>query len=206
MLGETSQRKVASSSPYSTLRARRNSARSTLHHGPLMLTSFAIAGVVIWAPLGLALGFVRQTVIAVGIGALYALVYGVAEFLWLPLRAPTTRWQVPSSWVMSRIWYRQISVWAFTLGPGLMTVNPYASMWVVVFLLASVANPFVGLLGGAAFGVAHGFFRATGVLVNVSRPMDMLDLMARNLRWRAADGVALSAIGGVLLFQLVHGL
>jgi hypothetical protein len=170
-----------------------------------MIAIFAIAGAVFWGAVGASLGLASHwvQVIALGLGAVYALAYGAAEFLLLPIRPPTSRWQVPAPWVVRGPSFRPVMIWAATLGPGVTTVNPYASLWIVPIVLLEMPDWRTGLVVGAAFGVAHGVFRAVGIILN-TRGVDLLVLTARNLRWRALDGLALTVIGGSLLYGFVH--
>jgi hypothetical protein len=98
-------------------------------------------------------------------------------------------------------------VWGATLGPGLMTRNPYAGIWLMPLLIAVTAGPLAGALTGATVGAAHGLGRAfatiEAVRVRSRGPRMPTEFVLHQLRWRLADGLALSFIAGVLLVYAV---
>jgi hypothetical protein len=103
-----------------------------------------------------------------GVVGSYALCFGVAQTLQTRLRAPSSAWQVPQEWVRYRPRRQQIAVWGLTLGPGLITRNPYASMWLLPGFLALTGSVQAGLVAGALIGASHGAARALGVILNVA--------------------------------------
>ncbi len=86
----------------------------------------------------------------------YAVTYGLAETMRLPLRAPESRWQVPSTWVAGRTSQKRAVVWGVMLGPGVLTRNPYAGMWLVPLLLAVIASPALGAIAGGLVAMPGG--------------------------------------------------
>ena len=83
----------------------------------------------------------------------------------LPLRSFDSKWQVPSSWVKGSVIKRSL-LWGTILGPGLITRNPYAGIWLLPLLIVLARNPLVMVLVGIGIGAAHGIARALGVLRN----------------------------------------
>jgi len=131
----------------------------------------------------------------------YALVFGIAETFGLPLRAPSFAWQVPAQWIKERSPMAQTAMWGALLGPGLVTRNPYAGMWLLPLLTVLNHNLLTALVIGMIVGVAHGGARALGVLSN-RRQMDMnyshLMILGAQLRWKYRDGLALLLVAGAL--------
>lgn len=131
----------------------------------------------------------------------YALWFGLFETLGLPMRSPGLAWQVPSSWVDGRPVILQALVWGTILGPGLLTRNPYAGMWLLLPLVAFSHDPYVAVAFGGAVGAAHGGARVFGVLRN-RRYMETSDghlkILGSQLQWRYIDGVALLLAAGAL--------
>ncbi|HEX6683439.1 MAG TPA: hypothetical protein VF062_11615 [Candidatus Limnocylindrales bacterium] len=151
-----------------------------------------IAAVVIPLPNGI------PTILAVG----YALAHGIAETLGLPLRAPGLGWEVPAAWLKGRGRAKRILIWGATLGPGLVTRNPYAGMWFVPLLLATTtADPFPAAAAGAFIGLAHGTARAAGIIANRRGEDCQLPwrMTITRIRFRLADGLCLLFAAGVVI-------
>lgn len=131
--------------------------------------AFALPGAAAWALIGAGLGALSLPFGIVAAAAwCYALCFGVAQTLQVRLRAPSSSWQVPQEWVRYRSPRQQIVVWGVTLGPGVITRNPYASMWLLPAFLSLVDSVPAGLLAGAVIGACHGAARALGVILNVA--------------------------------------
>jgi hypothetical protein len=143
----------------------------------------------------------------------YALWFGVRETLGQHWRLLGLIWQVPSSWIKGRSAVARALIWGTTLGPGLVTKNPYAGMWLLPLLVALVApahNLLTGVAVGMAVGAAHGGARAIGVLRN--RQCIATDVSAHQKilqaqeHWQYLDGLALllaaGALGAYALFLL----
>ena len=148
-----------------------------------------------------------------GLALVYALWFGVRETLGLHHRLLGLIWQVPASWVKGRSAAAGAFIWGVTLGPGLVTKNPYAGMWLLPLLVALNAlnhNFLLTVVLGIAVGAAHGGARAIGVLRNrkciagdISAHMKILQAQEH---WQYIDGMALllaaGALGAYALFLL----
>jgi hypothetical protein len=136
----------------------------------------------------------------------YALAYGVVESQGLLVGPPSLGWQVPAAWVRRELGLGvQTLVWGFSLGPGILTRNAYASIWLVPVVLALTGSGTTALAVGALAGTAHGVGRATGVLRNmqVRGPTSHVAVLGSYATWRAFDGVALFASAGILAGGLI---
>jgi len=78
------------------------------------------------------------------------------QTLMLPISVPTVRWQVPSGWMNRRTSAAQVVIWGASLGPGLITRNPYASMWLLPLLLPLIGDWHLGVTVGIIAGGSHG--------------------------------------------------
>jgi hypothetical protein len=171
-----------------------------------MVVAYTAPAVVVWGALGAALGSLQAPRESLLWGAaLYCLVFGLSEATGLAsLRAPTLTWQVPATWVGSPSETRRVVAWGVLLGPGLVTRNPYAGMWVVPLCIALARAPMLGLVTGLLVGVAHGTLRAGGVIYNVTRlDANVHRALFAYFSWRLIDGFALVALGTFLLAGLV---
>jgi hypothetical protein len=136
----------------------------------------------------------------------YALAYGVIESQSLLVSPPSLSWQVPATWVRRELGLGvQTVVWGFSLGPGILTRNAYASIWLVPAMLAFTGSGRAALAVGALAGTAHGVGRATGVLRNmtVRGPTSHVAVLGNYAAWRSLDGVALFASAGILAGGLI---
>jgi hypothetical protein len=124
----------------------------------------------------------------------------------LPIRAPTLRWQVPSQWFGGRSPIAQMIIWGTSLGPGIVTRNPYAGMWLVPFMLASVGGAEVGAAVGAIAGASHGLARAAGVLRNsrLGGSRAHFEIMTSQVSLRVFDGMGLLFAAGLLSSRLLQ--
>lgn len=138
----------------------------------------------------------------------YALWFGSREALGVPARVPGLAWQVPPKWIDGRPWPFQALVWGVTLGPGLVTRNPYAGMWLLPLLLAFQHTFWSALLLGLFVGAIHGSARFLGVLRN-RRELDAnleyehLRILGTQLRWQHIDGLLLLLSAGALVVYLL---
>lgn len=168
----------------------------------MLIAPFAAAAAAAWAVIGFALGesAIPRTALVV-LTAGFVTVYGLAESLRVPLRTPSARWQVPSGWVVRRRPLVQATIWGIALGPGIVTRNPYASIWLLPLAIAFAPSAEVGAILGAVVGTGHGVARAVGVLANLRarEPEGPLILMGQQLRWRFVDGLLLLATGGAIV-------
>ena len=166
-----------------------------------MVSLFAIAGAFSWALLGTAVAATDLAGAFVLAGACLGAAYALAVLLGVELPTPALNWQVPSSWLRGRPAPARALVWAGTLGPGLLTRNPYASMLLVPVLLGAAGSVPLGLAFGAAAGAAHGASRALGVLLvqhDLTKWSSHMFLLAY-FRWKVVDRLFLSFAGGSLL-------
>jgi hypothetical protein len=158
--------------------------------------------VLVWAVFG-AVFLLLQNLLTfiVFITLFYALWYGIVETWNLPFRPPSTTWQVPSQWVKNNSFFKRSLVWGITLGPGLMTRNPYAGMWLLIWLVALGQNIFVGML----VGLVHGTARALGILQNLKQIKKTAHnkILATQSQWRVLDGAVLLIIAGLLIGYLL---
>lgn len=134
----------------------------------------------------------------------YALGFGVCEALGFPFRTLDLKWQVPAQWLQGRSARAQTLIWGIFLGPGIVTRNPYAGMWLLPLLITLHHNRFVAVSVGVAIGVAHGGARALGVLNNRKNLGTSCthSVVLKQWRWRLADGLALLlAAGGLTAYS-----
>jgi hypothetical protein len=165
-----------------------------------LAVAHALPALVVWGALGAGLGTLGPSRAVQAVTVAYAILYGVAETLRLPLRPPSLRWQVPSTWVRERTSRARIVIWGAILGPGVVTRNPYAGMWLVPLALALVGDVRAGLACGLVAGAAHGAARAYGLRSNIRSDRGRTDfaLVADQLRWRLVDGLALLFAAGII--------
>jgi hypothetical protein len=138
----------------------------------------------------------------------YALVYGMIESQRLAIAAPSLPFQVPASWVRREQGLTvQLLIWGVALGPGILTRNAYASMWLIPPVLALADSPAVGLVAGALAGAVHGVGRSTGVLRNMSfrGPEAHLAVLGQYAKFRSFDSVVLFLAAGIFASELVFG-
>jgi len=132
------------------------------------VAAYAVPAVAVWGAIGLALGCLPLSRVALVALAGYGLIYGAAEITGRPiLRAPGTGWQVPQAMLLGARPARRVLVWGALLGPGLATRNPYAGFGALPLAVAAVRGPLAGLAAGAAVGAAHGTARAAALLRDV---------------------------------------
>lgn len=170
----------------------------------LYVAAYMLPAAFIWAVLGAVLRLLNGIPLVLPtLAALYALRFGILETLGIGFRPLGLAWQVPSSWIKGHSVLRQTLTWGTTLGPGLVTKNPYAGMWLLPFLVALNSSPLMAIAVGLNVGAAHGLTRALGVLRN-RRCIDMdenayLSILAAESRWQYADGLALLLAAGALV-------
>ncbi len=163
-----------------------------------MTLAYALPGAAVWAVLGATLGVLTGDVWVILALTVYALVYGLSEVSRFGLPAPSTRWQVPSTWVRGRSRTGRIAIWGAVVGPGIMTPNPYASIWVIPALMTFATGWAAGAAMGALVGLTHGATRALGTIhaARAEGPAETLALKAilRQMRWGLVDGILLLVI------------
>lgn len=168
------------------------------------IISYTVPAAMVWGLLGLAVSQFRELMPAVLTGAvIYGIIFGLSEIAALPVRVPSLPWQVPSHWVRGRSDFTGEIIWGIWLGPGLVTRNPYAGMWLLPILLVLGNYSLLDtIVVGSLVGVAHGCGRALGVRDNcrqLGKKAALLDLMAAQWRWRLIDGMLLSTVVGAIV-------
>lgn len=153
----------------------------------------------IWGSLGaLSLIFHNLLTFIIFIIIFYALWYGTVEVWGLPFQPPSSTWQVPANWLLGSSFMKRSMVWGVTLGPGLITRNPYAGMWLLLWLVIFSQDIFLGSL----VGLTHGMARAFGILKNlnyITAKFDHTGILVTQGQWRMLDGVLLLTIAGFLI-------
>jgi len=137
---------------------------------------------------------------------IYALSFGLIETLGLPLQSPSLAWQVPAHWLEKRSPAEQAILWGALLGPGLVTRNPYAGIW-LLFLLPALNHGLLTIaLVGIGIGMAHGTARALGILWNrkqVNRMCTYASIIGAQLRWKYINGIALLIGAGMFMTSVL---
>ena len=174
-----------------------------------LLAAYAAPAAAAWALLGLLANVapIRPAALALTVG--YGIYYGLIETLGRTgLPPPGRSWQVPARWVDNVPRWRRILIWGSLLGPGFATRNPYAGFGLLLLIVCSVGSVRLGVALAATLGLLHSLARAAALLRDVHQPpgTDYLDLLARSMRWRALDGLALLTIAGAATTIIVfHG-
>jgi hypothetical protein len=137
--------------------------------------------------------------LAVALGGV-ALVYALHEVGLIDLPIPGRDWQVPATWVR-RDFYRSALIFGGTVGFGVFTRIPYASLPILLAWLFVSGNVLYGVAAGAVYGAA----RALSIYSSASCA-DTEELVSLNQRLLALKpavhqltGVALSAFAAYLL-------
>lgn len=135
----------------------------------------------------------------------YAAVFGTCEVLGIPFRQLGLAWQVPNQWLHGRSSIMQTLIWGVCLGPGFITRNPYAGIWVLPLLLILTPNWMTAMMLGIAVGFAHGCGRAIGVLKNQCKLEETCSpmMIVKQMRWKFLDGCALLIIAGGLTVYIL---
>jgi len=164
--------------------------------------AYALPAAILWGMLG---GLCRllgvNTLFVMLFSLIYAVGFGLLETFGVPVRVPSSTWQVPGHWVRGQSPQIQTLIWGTLLGPGILTRNPYASIWLLLPLLALSQNFMIAIGIGLAVGTAHGIGRALGILYNrkcISNSNAHLLIMGRYWLWQCIDGLALLVIAGAL--------
>lgn len=170
------------------------------------LLAFAGSAAPIWAAIGFGLATLVATWPALVALSIYSLWYGFGETQFLPRRLPGSRWAVPSSFIVRRGNTGRTLLWGVFLGPGLITRNPYASMWALPLMLAAIESDKFAAAVGLAVGAGHGLARFATIL----RPhnCDIIQapqsLMNKRLQRQRLDGLILLFVGGLALGLLTR--
>ncbi len=174
----------------------------------LYIAAYAIPAAIVWGIFALAFRLLAGSPLLLPFLALaYALWFGLNELVEFSRIRLSLAWQVPSHWVKGRSALVQTLIWGTSLGPGLITRNPYAGIWLLPFLIALDRDPAMTFIVGLAVGAVHGGARAIGVLRNRSCMRSDVDaylkIMGAQQRWQYLDGLALLLAAGVLAAYVV---
>ncbi len=137
--------------------------------------------------------------LAIGLGAL-ALAYAIHELGLIRLPVPGREWQVPAHWVRNSF-YRSASVFGGTVGLGIVTRVPFASLPILFAWLFVSGNVMYGVLAGLVYGAA----RALSIYStsNIEGPEQLVELNERLMSFAPSmhqvTGFALAAFAVYLL-------
>ncbi len=140
-----------------------------------------------------------MTLLAIGLGAL-ALAYALHELGLVRLPVPGREWQVPAHWVRNSF-YRSAAVFGGTVGLGIFTRVPFASLPILLAWLFVSGNVMYGALAGLVYGGA----RALSIYStsNIEGPEQLVELNERLMRFaptlHQATGLALATFAVYLL-------
>ena len=179
---------------------RRWLERATLYALSMTATGAATGACFALAGAGLSALWPGVTLpLALSVGGI-ALVYALHELRFVRLPVPGRDWQVPSSWVRAGF-YRSAVIFGGTVGFGVFTRVPYASLPVLLAWLFVSGNPLHGLLAGLVYGAT----RALSIFGGAScrEPTDVIRLNQRLMRLAPLQhqvaGAALAAFAAYLL-------
>jgi hypothetical protein len=137
--------------------------------------------------------------LAIALGAI-ALAYAAHELGLLRLPVPGRDWQVPVEWVQEGF-YRSAAIFGGTVGFGVFTRVPYATLPIFLAWLFVSGNLIIGLAGGLVYGA----LRAASIYSSAStkEPEDVIGLNERLMSFapfqHALSGVALAAFAAYML-------
>ncbi len=137
--------------------------------------------------------------LAIGLGAI-ALAYAIHELGLIRLPVPGRDWQVPAHWVRNRF-YRSAAVFGGTVGLGIFTRVPFASLPVLFAWIFVSGNIWYGL----AAGLTYGAVRAVSIYssTNVEGTEQLVELNERLMgiapSFHQVTGLALAAFAVYLL-------
>ena len=137
--------------------------------------------------------------LAAAVGAI-AFLYALHELGFLRLPVPGREWQVPAEWVRQGF-YRSAAIFGGTVGFGVFTRVPYATLPILLAWLFVSGN----LLYGAVAGLVYGGTRALSIYSSAST-RDASDLVDLNQRLMGlipvqhqVAGLALAAFAAYLV-------
>lgn len=183
-----------------------SSGRGYRIQGLLYTISYALPASLIWGLVGAAIQPLSGASLIVALATFcYALGFGICEVLKIPFRPPSSFWQVPHGWLRGRSTIAQTLIWGVCLGPGLITRNPYAGIWILPLLLALIPNHIAAISIGVAIGMAHGCSRALSILrLRKTVGVDCTPTLVLQLwRWQTIDGIILLFIAGGLIIDII---
>ena len=168
---------------------------------------YAIPAAIAWAAVGAVLNALPLSTAALVLIVAYSIAFGLPEALGRTQATPLgIRWQVPAAWIRLRSFWQRAAVWGSILGPGFITINPYAGFWLLVLAVASAGDLMLGVVLAAAVGVIHGTARALALLRDVahSDTADYSQAVLRSTYWRVHDGNLSLMISGVALVSCIY--
>ena len=137
--------------------------------------------------------------LAIGLGAI-ALAYATHEVGLIRLPVPGRDWQVPAHWVRNTF-YRSAALFGGTVGLGIFTRVPFASLPILLAWLFVSGNITYGVLAGLVYGAA----RAISIysVSNIEGPDQLVELNERLMGFAPSlhhvTGLALAAFAVYLL-------
>ena len=137
--------------------------------------------------------------LAIALGCI-AFAYALHELDLFRLPVPGRDWQVPVTWVQ-RGFYRSAAIFGGTVGFGVFTRVPYASLPVLLAWLFVSGNVLYGVLAGVVYGAS----RAVSIYSSAAcrEPAEMVALNERLMRLAPSlhqtTGVALAAFAAYLV-------
>lgn len=163
------------------------------------IISYILPAAIVWGFVGQFFLWLNNLLpLIILIATVYTLYYGIVEVWELRFQPPGLHWQVPAEWINEGAFLKRSLIWGSLLGPGFVTLNPYAGMWALIWLVASSQNIIVALL----VGVMHSTARVIGILYNVeifkSGYIPIAPFLLQG-KWKLVDGLVLLFISGILL-------
>jgi hypothetical protein len=140
-----------------------------------------------------------QPPLAAALGII-ALAYALHELGWLRLPVPGRDWQVPASWVR-RGFYRSAAIFGGTVGLGVFTRIPYASLPILLGWLFVSGNVLLGLAAGIVYGALRALSIYSGASSQETEQLVKLNqrLIALTPVVHQVTGLALAAFAAYLL-------
>lgn len=166
-----------------------------------MTLAGGVSGVLFAAAGGALSAFWDDAVVplAIALGVI-SLIYAIREVGLVEIPVPGRDWQVPADWVRDGF-YRSAVVFGSTVGFGVFTRVPYASLPIMFAWLFVSGN----VVYGAIVGLVYGATRALSIYssYSVGGPEQLVALNQRIMRYAPAfhqmTGLALAAFAGYLL-------
>jgi len=137
--------------------------------------------------------------LAVALGAV-ALAYALHEVGLVQLPVPGRSWQVPADWVREGF-YRSAVIFGGTVGMGVFTRVPYASLPVLLVWLFVSGNVWFGAIAGLVYGAARALSIYSSANAGDAEALVGLNrrLMSLTPALHQTTGVALAAFGAFLV-------
>ena len=188
----------------------------------MLVSAYLVPAALAWSLVGLALNVLPLSTVSLIIIILYALLYGLPEASGNLARVPGIGWQVPARWVRARKSWQKIMIWGSILGPGFVTVNPYAGFWLLPPIVASAGSTRNGVMLAVAVGTVHGVARALALLHDLkgsetpeeteTEPgfenvlLNYKSALAKASYWRLLDGCLMLIVGSLVTVVIAYRL